>query len=135
MATATAKKSTAISAVHQYRINSGAHVTEDGKRHPKGSTFWSAADLLRHNLPGERRIELLSTRERVSAGDYAELMANGSTTVKLASAPAESEDKYPEWNLDELVAYAGEEGIDLTACNGDKAAIVEVIQAADSSNA
>lgn len=135
MATTTRKKGTAIPAVHQYRLNSGAHITEDGKRHPKGATFWSRQELLRHNRPGERRLELLATQERVSESDYEELMANGSTAPKSATEQADAEDQYPEWTLDELISYAGEEGIDLTSCNGDKTAIVELIKSAESSNA
>lgn len=129
-----AKKQEKIT-VYKYRLNGGSHVAENEVLHRKGGTFWSAQELLKHNQPGERRFELLDKREGVNEDDYADLLANGATKPqrKAAAVPdPEPEDDYGEYSLDELVAYAGEEGIDISACNGDRTAIAQLIKQAES---
>lgn len=127
-----AKKTTLT--VHKYRINTGSHVTEDGVRHQKGSSFWSSAELLKHNLPGEQRIALLETRERVSEADYADLMANGSTRPRSTTPPADEADDN-DLTLEELKEYAKGSEIDISDCGDDAELIAERIAQAESTDA
>lgn len=52
-----------MTTMFKIRINSGSHVDENQKRHLKGSTFLTKNNLVKHNLPGERRFEMLDKIE------------------------------------------------------------------------
>jgi len=110
-----------MTTLYTFRINTGSHVDENNKRHLRGSKFTTKNNLLKHNLPGENRFELLDKNEVKEGED---------TLPSAESEDDEDEIEYSDMTVAQLREYATENEIDLDDAKS-KVDIIAAIELAE----
>ncbi len=97
--------------LRRYKLLRGYHIDEKQVPHAPGDKFWSSQDLLKLNASNSRKFELLPDQPKEEqAAPSAQEPFKAEEPPKVEPVPGLALD---DMNLEQLRAFAQEEGIDL----------------------